>query len=250
MMANGSNGSLFGFGPYHLDVGGRTLNRGNAEVMLGSRAFDLLTALVQRPGEVISRRELMSVAWSGLNVEESNLRVQMAHLRRKLGCGVGGTRYITSVAGRGYCFVAPVVVKSEPMDSETDAAFLESLQSLLSLFPADSPFFRPQRLPRLVEHLFGREENVVELETAIKSWRFVTVVGPGGVGKTSLALAVAQKLTGFETVHFVDLSTVLTQDRVVDAVAAVGGLQYCSRCIPAGALHRARCEAAQPSCSG
>lgn len=222
MMANGSNGSVFGFGPYSLDVGGRTLNRGNAEVMLGSRAFDLLTALVQRPGEVISRRELMSVAWSGLNVEESNLRVQMAHLRRKLGCGVEGTRYITSVAGRGYCFVAPVMVKSEQIDSGIDTAREPPIAPQLVV--ADSPFFRPQRLPRLVERLFGREENGAELEKAIKSWRFVTVVGPGGVGKTSLALAVAQKLTGFETVHFVDLSTVLTQDRVIDAVAAVGGL--------------------------
>jgi len=75
---------------------------------LGSRAFDLLFVLVNRPGEVVSKGELMAKAWPDLTVEESSLRFQIAQLRRALGDGQEGERYVTNVPGPGYCFVAPV----------------------------------------------------------------------------------------------------------------------------------------------
>ncbi len=99
---------IYAFGPYRLHPAIRVLTRENLEVSMGSRAFDLLVALVLRSGDVISRRELIAFAWQGLSVEESNVRVQIAHLRRELGCGVDGMRYIISIPGRGFCFVAPV----------------------------------------------------------------------------------------------------------------------------------------------
>lgn len=76
---------VFVFGPYRLYPTARILQRDGAPVSIGSRAFDVLVALVQRSGQVVSRRELMTLAWPGLFVDDSNVRVQMANLRRELG---------------------------------------------------------------------------------------------------------------------------------------------------------------------
>jgi DNA-binding winged helix-turn-helix (wHTH) protein len=98
----------FTFGPFCLQPGLRVLRKGSAEVRLGSRALDMLVALVEHAGTVLTHRELMGVAWPDLVVEESNVRVQVSNLRRALGCGRDGLKYISSVAARGYCFVAEV----------------------------------------------------------------------------------------------------------------------------------------------
>jgi DNA-binding winged helix-turn-helix (wHTH) protein len=96
------------FGPFHLSPRARVLHKSGTPVMLGSRALDILIALVERAGEVVNHRELISRAWRGLVVESGNLRVQMTYLRRSLGDGEQGTRYIANVPGQGYSFVAPV----------------------------------------------------------------------------------------------------------------------------------------------
>lgn len=75
---------------------------------VGGRALDILIALVARAHEVVSKRDLLAQAWPDTTVDEGSLRFQVASLRRALGDGEDGTRYITTVAGRGYCFVAPV----------------------------------------------------------------------------------------------------------------------------------------------
>ncbi len=98
----------FSFGPFRLYPRNRVLQRNGTVVSLGGRAFDLLVAMVERNGTVLTPTELMAIVWPGLIVEDSNVRIQVAHLRRTLGCGRNGARYIASVAGRGYCFVEPV----------------------------------------------------------------------------------------------------------------------------------------------
>lgn len=98
------------FGPFRLVPRARALHKSGVPVALGSRALDLLVALVERAGEVVNQRELISRAWRGLVVEPGNLRVQMAYLRRCLGEGEQGVRYIANVPGQGYSFVAPVRV--------------------------------------------------------------------------------------------------------------------------------------------
>ena len=80
---------------------------------LGSRAFDILAALVERAGEVVGKEELIARAWPKTFVEESNLKIQVSALRRALGDGQGGNRYIVTVPGRGYNFVAPVGLTAE-----------------------------------------------------------------------------------------------------------------------------------------
>src|SRR5262245_16374138 len=103
-----SDKDMFVFGPFRLWVGRRELSAHGTPVHLGSRAFDLLLALVQRQGQVVTKDELMAEVWPGTVVEESNLQVQISALRKVLGEGPKGARYLVTVPGRGYRFVAPV----------------------------------------------------------------------------------------------------------------------------------------------
>src|SRR5258705_8445366 len=96
------------FGPYRLLAGQRLLLEGDQPVRLGSRAFDVLADLVERAGEVVGKEQLIARAWPHTFVEESNLKIQVSALRRALGDGQGGNRYVITVPGRGYNFVAPV----------------------------------------------------------------------------------------------------------------------------------------------
>src|ERR1700741_4595992 len=86
----------------------RLLLEGDNAVRLGSRAFDILAALVERAGEVVGKEDLIARAWPQTIVEDANLKIQVSALRRALGDGQGGHRYVVTVPGRGYNFVAPV----------------------------------------------------------------------------------------------------------------------------------------------
>src|SRR5438445_6873784 len=110
------------FGPFSLVASERLLTKEGAPVELGARALDILIALVCRPNEVISKKDLMSRIWPDVTVEEGSLRFHMASLRKALGDGKGGARYIATLSGRGYCFVAPVSRTSSPRDDAPAAA--------------------------------------------------------------------------------------------------------------------------------
>ncbi|WP_375787000.1 transcriptional regulator [Bradyrhizobium sp. Pha-3] len=98
----------FSFGPFRILPHARLLECKGLPTPIGSRAFDLLCLLISRPGEVVSKSELMARAWPDVKVEESSLRFHMTMLRRVLRDGQGGARYVVNVPGRGYCFVASV----------------------------------------------------------------------------------------------------------------------------------------------
>jgi TolB-like protein/cytochrome c-type biogenesis protein CcmH/NrfG len=107
---------IVSFGPFSLVVSERLLTKNKTPVELGARALDILIALVSRPNEPISKRDLMAQVWPDVTVEEISLRFQMTGLRKVLGDGKGGGRYITTLPGRGYCFVAPITRSSAPHD--------------------------------------------------------------------------------------------------------------------------------------
>ena len=107
----------FAFGPFRFVPRRRLLLKDGSPLALGGRAMDLLLALVEHAGVVLSRKELESRAWPGLVVEETSLRVHVSALRRKLQDGLAGARYIANVPGRGYCFVAPVARVDLPSQS-------------------------------------------------------------------------------------------------------------------------------------
>jgi predicted ATPase/DNA-binding winged helix-turn-helix (wHTH) protein len=196
------------FGPFRLSAAGRVLHRGDDPVVLGSRALDILIALVARAGEVVSRRELIEQVWPGLVVEETNLRVHIANLRKALGDGRDGARYITNIPGRGYCFVAPVL-----RATSAPAPAAHAVETPVSASPAHLP----ARLARMV----GRGETVAALSKLLASHRFVSVVGPGGMGKTTVAVSVGHALLDDfgKAVFFVDLGT-LTNGAFVSATVA------------------------------
>src|SRR5216683_4157682 len=102
------------FEPFRLLPAQRLLLEGDTPVRLGSRAFDILAVLVERAGEVVGKEELFARAWPQTFVEEANLRIQVSALRRVLGDGQGGRRYIATIPGRGYNFVAPVRFEKPP----------------------------------------------------------------------------------------------------------------------------------------
>src|SRR5882757_10628207 len=109
MNSSAKSPEILSFGPFILTPGARTLSRAGAPVELGGRSFDLLIALLRHPSETIGKRELLAQVWPDVVVDEGSLRFHVATLRKALGDGVNGARYIATVAGRGYCFVAPVV---------------------------------------------------------------------------------------------------------------------------------------------
>ena len=100
---------IYALGPFRLDTRDNLLLRGSEPLALGRRALALLRALVERPGALVSKDALIEAAWPGQAVEESNLTVQIASLRKVLGEVPGGDRWIETMPRRGYRFIAPVV---------------------------------------------------------------------------------------------------------------------------------------------
>lgn len=110
-----AGGRVFSFGPFRLVPSRRLLLEGNRKVQVGSRAFDILTILVERAGEVVGKDELIAKVWPNVFVEECNLKTQMSTLRRALGEDRAGRCYIVTIPGRGYNFVAPVSLLAGPL---------------------------------------------------------------------------------------------------------------------------------------
>jgi DNA-binding winged helix-turn-helix (wHTH) protein len=110
------------FGPFRLVSAQRLLLEDDNPVRVGSRALNILTALVERPGELVGKDELMARVWRGTFVEEGNLGFQVGALRPVLGDGRAGRRYIATSAGQGYRFVAPVSVAQAPEAAPLPAA--------------------------------------------------------------------------------------------------------------------------------
>jgi predicted ATPase/DNA-binding winged helix-turn-helix (wHTH) protein len=196
------------FGPFRLFSSERVLKKADETVKLGSRALDILLVLVEHAGEVVGQRELVAKVWPGIFVEEVTLRVHMTALRKVLETGEGGKRYLANVPGRGYCFVAP---------TSRDAVGLPTADD----FPeAHYP------LPPLLAQMVGRDEIVSETCHKLTTERFVTIVGPGGLGKTTVALSVAHTLLPefFGAVCFVELSPVTDPRLLAPAVVSAFGL--------------------------
>lgn len=196
---------VISIGPFSLAARERLLTRDGAPVELGARTLDTLIALASRPNEVVSKRQLMAAVWPDVIVEEGSLRFHIASLRKALGDGKDGARYITTLAGRGYCFVAPILVSSAKVATTFSGAT-----------------FLPARLTRMV----GRADTVPMISRQLAASRFVTIVGPGGVGKTTVAVMVAHDLLeSFDgSVLFVDLGMLNDPNMVPASVASMLGI--------------------------
>jgi predicted ATPase/DNA-binding winged helix-turn-helix (wHTH) protein len=195
---------VLAFGAFRLLTGQRLLLEADKPLRLGSRALDILMALLERPGELIGKHELLARVWPDMAVVEDNLTVHVAALRRVLGDGKGPARYIVNTPGRGYRFVAPV---EQQLDGSVGIAAERCL---------------PARLTRLI----GREAAIAKLLHATQAGRLTTLTGPGGVGKSVVALDAADRLDP----HFehgtrrVDLAESEDERSVCMTIAAALGL--------------------------
>src|SRR6202790_1253781 len=201
------------FGPFELSSSERVLRREGEALPLGGRALDILIYLAERPGEVIAKQELMDRVWSDVTGEEGSLRVHVAAVRTALGDGQFGNRYIANIKGRGYSFVGTVVPLTDNTESRNERSRQQS------------------KLPARPLMMIGRETVVSEVGDKLRKERFVTLLGPGGIGKTTIALAVgraaAEKFGG--EVYFVELESLTDPRHVAGAVAATLGLELKSR---------------------
>src|ERR1700737_3914556 len=198
------------FGPFRLCVAQRVLEKSGSPLHLSVRALDILIVLIERAGEVVSKKNLLARVWPDVSVDEGNLRFHIAALRRALEDGQSGARYVSTIPGRGYCFVAPISRSNASRQPAAEGPFTDQSHKL------------PARLKRMV----GRDETVETISAHLVAERFVTIVGPGGIGKTTVAVSVAHNLlANFEgAVHFFDLGALNDPLLVPRAVASMLGL--------------------------
>jgi predicted ATPase/DNA-binding winged helix-turn-helix (wHTH) protein len=196
------------FGPFELNVAERSLRKTNQVIPLGGRAYDILIALLENAGEVVGKAELIARAWPDVTVEEGSLRVHLSALRKALGDGQFGNKYIANIQGHGYRFIAPVTHLPADHDRSGASAGLSNL---------------PPALGRMV----GRENIVREIQGWLQTeQRLITILGAGGIGKTTVALSVGHgALADFSgAAFFVDLSTVNDKEHLIGAIASAVGL--------------------------
>jgi len=201
------------FGPFRLFPAERKVERDGVPFPLSNRALDLLIVLVEHAGEIVSHRELTSRVWRNLVVDSGSLRMHITALRKALGDGERGTRYIETVRGRGYCLVAPVSHQARP--HRADSA---------SLSKSGPP--QTRALPSIPGRMVGRDEAVRAIAADLMAHRFLTVVGTGGMGKTTVAVAVAHTmLQDFpDSVYFVNLGALSDPAHVASTVASTLGI--------------------------
>jgi predicted ATPase/DNA-binding winged helix-turn-helix (wHTH) protein len=209
-----SSEQVLSFGSFELVPSRRILLENNKPVGIRSRALDLLCLLVEASEQILSKDDLLARAWPGTFVAEANVRVQINELRRVLGDGRHGRRFIVTVPNRGYSFVEKV----------------HRRQSRLPGDPASVPDRQGDDMPPIRSgRIIGRDRAIQRLAKQIQQRRVVTVVGTGGVGKTTLVLSVIAQMREFgdrppwQKVVFVDLASLSDGHAVPIAFASALG---------------------------
>jgi len=200
------------FGPFVLNPTQRVLLRGDRPVRLGSRAREILICLVERAGTVVSKNELIRRVWPDTIVEEGTLRVHIASLRKILGEDRDRVRYVENVTGHGYRFVATVTHPGKEVN--TPAA------------PTLGPVSAQQVSPACITRMVGRKDVVTTIADQLRQRRLMTIVGPGGMGKTTVACATADFTRNDypDGVCFVDLGSIPAPRLIFPRLAAALGL--------------------------
>jgi len=195
----------FSFGDFELSGAKRSLLKRGEMISLNSRAFDLLFTLIENHGKVLSKDELLDKVWEGQFVEENNLTVQISALRKIFGESKNENKFIATIPGKGYKFVAEVY---------------QSNNKNQAIAPFSSEFE--------TDGLFGREReiNIVSNLIADNDTRLVTLTGAGGSGKTSLARAIAAKFS--DGVFFVEFAAVNNVELIVPTIAQTLGIRETS----------------------
>ena len=199
-------------GTWEIDLARRELRDGGTPIPIGGRAFDIMEALVLARGALVSKGELMAWAWPGLSVEENTLHVHIAAVRKALG---EDRQMLKTASGRGYRLTGNWTVRDISRSPVAP--------------PLDLPPAPPAgtNVPAAGTDMIGRDRELRHLKDLLSAYRVVTLAGPGGIGKTTLALQAARDLSpGFGgDVRLVELASVSSADLVASAVATAIGLK-------------------------
>jgi predicted ATPase/DNA-binding winged helix-turn-helix (wHTH) protein len=200
----------FVFGSFRLIPAQRMLLGDEKPLRLGSRALDILITLVEHAGETLPKEQLIARTWPDTVVDEGALRVHVAALRKALGDGRAGRRYVVNNPGRGYAFVAPVTRENAHPTAASPKGPPES-----------------NNLPARLVRVIGRDDVIAALGTQLARRRFLTIVGPGGIGKTTVAVAVAGAVRASykDGAWFVGLASLADPELVPSALGAALGIR-------------------------
>lgn len=202
------------FGRFRMLPRRRVLLADDEPIKIGGRAFDLLMVLIESPGAVVSKDDLMARVWPGRVVTETNLQTQILALRHAFGAE---RNLIRTVAGRGYQFTGEIRMISPGLDKHVAATPLAAGHAVVS----------PTNLPQPVSEPIGREAEVEEVLSLVRAGRLVTLTGAGGIGKTRLALAVARRLLPHfpDGVWLAEFSPLSDHGLVPAVIAAAVGIE-------------------------
>src|SRR3954452_15309485 len=202
----------YSFGNWLIDCQRRELRYDNDIVPIGSRAFEILEKLVGSAGLLVTKDDLIGSVWSGLTVEDNTLQVHISAVRKALG---DDRNLLKTVSGRGYTLAG--TWQSGHLDDPATAPVT---------IPADAPF--SSNLPSTRAPLIGREDCMSQLADVLSAYRAVTLVGPGGIGKTKLAIDLARSVAPSfnDSVALVELATL--QDAALATSATARALKLAS----------------------
>jgi predicted ATPase/DNA-binding winged helix-turn-helix (wHTH) protein len=203
---------------WEIDLGQRELRAHGVPVPIGNRAFEIISVLVQSAGKLVSKDDLMGRVWGSI-VEENTIQVHISAIRKALGPDRG---MLKTTSGRGYRLLGSWTMRQEQHASAELIYFEQARKSV-------RPFLT--NLPSRTSDLIGRDGAEQHLRNLLSAYRAVTLTGPGGIGKTSLALEVARNL--FPTFQgdawLIELVSLSDPNLVPSAVAGVLGLKLGSK---------------------
>jgi predicted ATPase/DNA-binding winged helix-turn-helix (wHTH) protein len=200
--------SLLQFDDYELDIEQRRLTEHGLPLRLGGRAFDILSTLACRAGVVVTKDELIALVWPTTIVDEGALRVHLVALRKAL--GDHARHLIETIPGRGYVFAGSV--RQISRETPTPAPVPAVAQHLVG------------SLPRMPKRLIGRSGYIRSTLELLDSTRLLTLTGPGGIGKTAIAVSCANALAERKRVVFIDLTTLAGGEVLLPTLATQLGL--------------------------
>jgi predicted ATPase/DNA-binding winged helix-turn-helix (wHTH) protein len=206
---------VYELGEWEVDLARRELRARGVPVPIGGRAFEIIEVLVQSAGELVTKNDLSARVWPGAIVEDNTLQFHISAIRKALG---RDREMLKTASGRGYRLLGAWTSRQEDASS-ADSIDLEPMPR-----PAE-PY--QTNLPAAASELVGRTVAVQHLRALLSAYRVVTLTGPGGIGKTRLALEVARSLfPGFQSdIRLVELVSLSDSGLVPSAVTGVLGLK-------------------------